>query len=460
MRFLCETQIKHMMEPDKSQYGRWLRDELTTMGPAFIKLGQFLSTRSDVIDKRITDELSHLQDRVAPTPFEQIVGVLDASLPNWSGVIRNIEPEPIASASIGQVHLATVSGKRVAVKIQKPGVDAQIHADLHMLRALNRFMIATRNPRAGELDNMLHQYEHHICMELDYVMELKNMARISSLMQGMPVRIPRAFPELSSRTLLVMEYVPSTKIDDVEALRSQGLDTDSLARTVASLYVQMIVEHGFVHADSQPANIGVSADGSIVLYDFGNMLQISKHIRDQMRYLVLALWQRDVDEFVDLMVKLRLIITCDELDVIDIKLFFSAFIKYLETLDMNTLRSTLEKQQLFAGRPPFKMDQQMLTLFRTLSLLDGTCSKLDPEFNYYDVLKPCIDEVVYDPRFILHCAQRDISKLQRLPRTFNASNQTTTKLLRDQDAMARSLNWTRMAAYGLLAVELLRTTHH
>lgn len=455
IRFLAETQIRYIITPNKQKYGEWVSHELQNLGAAFTKLGQFLSTRSDIIEKPIALELARLQDDLTPTPFEEIVYIIEESLGRpWREVFTHIDPTPLACASIGQVHMAAIGDRQIVLKVQKPCVAGQIREDLATLKRLNEFMLQVKNPRASEIENLLYQYERFLSAELDYRQELEHMVKFEKILSGSPVKVPKVYKKLSSERLLVMEYVPSIKISDLDQIRKNGIDTVDVATKVIDLFLQMIVTHGYVHCDPHPGNLGVSTDGeTIVLYDFGNVIELSSEFRAQLNNLIISVYQKDVDEFVDLLLKLQIIKTDDELDVIDIKVFFGSFFDYLQTLDFGALRDKIQKQQLFADRTPFKIDPEFLSLFRVFSLLDGTCSNLDKNFNYYDALQPFTDDIMQDFTFFDYRARRDIQKLQTLPRTVQASNQSLVKMKREmQDASGRE-RLARIALCLFLCVE-------
>lgn len=455
-RFLVETQIRYVITPDKQKYGQWLHKEIANIGSAaFIKLGQFLSTRNDIIEKPIALELARLQDDITPTPFEEIVYIIDESLGKpWKEVFTSIDPTPIACASIGQVHMAQIGDRKLVIKVQKPCVARQIREDLQTLESLNQFMLQMKNPRASEIENLLYQYERFLAAELDYRKELEHMIKFEEILRDLPVKVPKVYKSISSERLLVMEYVPSIKISDLAQIRKNGIDTANVATMLIDLFLQMIVTHGYVHCDPHPGNLGISADGeTIVLYDFGNVIELSDEFRSQLNNLIISVYQKDVDEFVDLLLKLKIIRTEDELDVIDIKVFFGSFFDYLETLDFGALRDKIQKQQLFADRTPFKIDPEFLSLFRVFSLLDGTCSNLDAKFNYYDALQPFTDDIMQDFTFFDYRARRDIQKLQTLPRTVLASNQSLVKLKREMQDAKTTMMWARVALCLFLCVE-------
>lgn len=455
VRFFGESQLRYYTTRNKSEYGQWLKNEMSRMGPAFIKLGQFLSTRPDIFEKEITNELARLQDDITPTPYDDILYIIEESLgKNWQSVFTYIDPSPLACASIGQVHRAKIGKQEVVIKVQKPCVAQQIRDDLETLEGLNKFMIQIKNPRASEVENLLYQYERFLSAELDYRMELDHMVHFERILDGLPAKVPKVFKSISSERLLVMEYVPSIKISDLAQIRKQGIDTSELASILVDLFLQMIVVHGYVHCDPHPGNIGVSAEGdTIVLYDFGNVIELSKDFRSQLNNLVISVYQKDVEEFVDLLLKLKVIQTDDELDIIDIKVFFSSFFDYLETLDFGALREKVQKQQLFSDRTPFKIDPEFLSLFRVFSLLDGTCSNLDARFNYYDNLRPYTDDIMQDFAFFDYRARRDIQKVQNLPRLVQSSNQSLVKLKREFSEAKNSMAWSRMALCFFVCAE-------
>lgn len=418
-RFIGEAQIRWFLQDDKKMVGRWIKEELSSLGPAFIKLGQFLSTRPDLLGAEAISELCKLQDDIVPVDFHSIQFVIEESLGKpMHTVFRSVDPVSMASASIGQVHRATlIDGTPVVIKVQKPCVSRQIQDDIETLNGMNQLYALTGSARSTEIYNILQQYERFLSAELDYLYEMDHMIKFHDLLDGLPVRIPRVYPEYCSKNLLVMEYVASTKITDIEALQTKGINTSRIADSLVEVFLYQIVFLGYVHCDPHPGNIGVAEDGeTLVLYDFGNVIELSLEFRKQINSLIFSIFQRDVDEFVTILVKLKVIEVRDDIEKLELKEFFRVFFSYLETVDFNSLRTSILQQDMQGGTSvKFHVDPDFLALFRVFSLLDGTCIRLDPNFNYIEALRPYIQDIMQDGQFLASKMMKDFEKLRTYP---------------------------------------------
>lgn len=462
-RFVIESQTQYVLNhKDPRKWGEWIRKELTVMGPAFIKMGQFLSTRTDLFEKSIVSELAKLQDDITPVSTNELHFILDESFGrSWTEVFEAFDDRPLACASIGQVHLATMRGsrRRVVVKIQKPCVAKQIKDDIETLKQLNVMLAAIGSSRAGEIENVLQQYERFLSAELDYRQEMYHMIRFREILED--VRVPRVYKSLCTSQVLVMEYVPSTKINDITALKARGIDTRALADTLINVFLEMIITYGYVHCDPHPGNVGVMDDGeTIVLYDFGNVIELSADFRKQVNNLIFAVYQKDVNEFVDILMKLR-VFNMTEGDDLDIRLFFQSFFQYLETLDIKTLQQSIRNQELFTSQSTdiskLKVDPDFLALFRVFSLLDGTCSQLDPDFNYINSLEPFTRELFSDVSFFDYRARKDIEKLQSYPKMIQTIEQNVARI---QKQVNQTNAATRNTEYFIFACILISQLDH
>ena len=423
--------------------GEWLRNEMIELGPAFMKMGQFMSTRSDVFGAIITNELSYLQDSANPVDFAEIQPIIERELGfPLATAFTELEENPIASASIGQVHRAKMRVKGstgatydVVVKIQKPGVREQILEDLSILKGISKLAAKTGTQRGKEAQQLLSQYETFLQAELDYKNEVQNMmdfreafatANAINADSATRVLIPRPFPTLCTENVLVMEQISSIKVTDVVSLRNAGVSPTDVASCIVNAFIAQIVTYGLVHCDPHPGNIGIvvrrqpsndavkmqpvgSVPFDIVLYDFGNVISLSEDFRSQINNLVVAIVQEDVDEFLELLIRLNVIMINDPLEKLELKSFFSYFFEYLKTVDFTKLRtSILDNEALQQSQIGFKVDNDFLALFRVFSLLDGTCVLLDPEFSYIDALGPFSQTVFQDTKFIESRIRRDI----------------------------------------------------
>lgn len=422
-KFAVEFQGRFLLQRDRRRLGDWLARNLSDLGPAMTKVGQFMSTRSDIFSKEITDALACLQDNTAVVPYDQIEAVIGEELGcATEAIFESVDPVPLASASIGQVHRARLRMKRgpardVAIKVRKPGVRDQIYADLATLKTIAACLSAVGAQRARELDPLLREYESFLTAELDYTAELEHMRTFADFFGDGEERIliPHTYPSLSSSGLLIMDYVPSTKITDIAGLAAMGLDEAQradLATRIFSAFIRQITEVGQVHCDPHPGNIGVLADGeTIVLYDFGNVIRFSEAFRREINALMVAIVERDVDEFVRLMAELGLFTVGDPLDMYELRAFFRVFFAYLENVNFEELKTSLQvNDALKQSNLQVQIDNNFFALFRVFSLLDGTCTLLNPSFNYIDVIAPFTMSALQDARFLDYRIRRDVAR--------------------------------------------------
>lgn len=440
-KFATAVQLKLAFEKDKKEIGKWMKNEISHLGPAFIKLGQFVSTRQSILGKEISKELSYLQDDITPVDSDIIKQIIEKSLNRpLDEVFEVFEDTCIGSASIGQVHRAQLKNKSmVAIKVQKPNIAQLIRNDLETMRNLVQFFNFIGNPRASEFNNILMEYERYLTAELDYTNEIDKMVLFYNIMKDQPVQIPRVYRKLCSPSIIVMEYVPSIKITDVVKLQENNIDTVSLANILINVFLVQIIKIGVVHCDPHPGNIGVLEDGkTLVLYDFGNVVNFSDEFKASFSQLIFSVVQKDVNEFVDLLIKLNIISVNDDNEIEEIKSFFVYFFNYLETLDFTKLKASIIQDDIQGKfQENLQVNPDFMSLFRVFSLLDGTCSKLDPNFNYINVLDPYNRELLQDINFIDTRARKDLQKMTSYTRTiestYTASVKTQRKMKNMQD---------------------------
>ncbi|QIG60155.1 2-polyprenylphenol 6-hydroxylase [Dishui Lake large algae virus 1] len=456
-RFAAEVRIRTLLQKDKKAVGKWMKDELIGLGPAFIKLGQFLSTRSDFLGKEIANELSNLQDNIPSVSFSEIDDVFFMTTgKHVNDLFTSFDENPIASASIGQVHKARLlsGGKEVVVKVQKPCVARQICDDLQTLKDMNEILKKTGSKRSYEIDNLLKEYSRFLSSELDYRSEMKHMIDFGKIYDDRSnVIIPKVYPKLSNDMLLVMEYVPSTKITDIDTLRKMKVDTVLLSNKIVDMYLSQIVIHGLVHCDPHPGNIGVAKDGeTIVLYDFGNVIELSDKFRRKINNLVFAIYQKDSDEFIDQLIDLNILKLTKDDDVMDLKVFFNFFFEYLETLDFTELKdSILSNEALQQSNLSFKVEPNFLSIFRIFSLLDGTCALLNPQFSYIDTLAPYAQNAFFDTDFLQYKAQKDLDTFTSYSKQVKDTNYNIIRV----DKKIKDVSQNNLAIQGLFAAWLL-----
>ena len=458
VKFIGESQVRYKIQ-SKKIFGKWIRNELNYMGPAFIKFGQFLSTRQDIFEKEIIQELQKLQDDITPIPYNDIQLLLDAHYNKpYNDIFSYIDPIPIATASIGQVHLAKITTDKyqqdVVIKIQKPDITMQIKQDFETINYISNSLKIFNNPAFNEFDNLIKQFERFITKELDYKSEINHMINFRKLFKNsdLPVKIPTIIKSLSSSTIIVMEYVPSIKITNVEELKKMDIDTKIVADNLIKIFLYQIINLGYVHCDPHPGNLGIYKDNStIVLYDFGNCVEFNKKFKKNLNQLIFCIYQKDVNEFVELMIELDILIIQNEYEIIEVKSFFGYFFKYLESLDFSSLTDSIATDDISSGfQANLRINPDFLSLFRIFSLIDGTCSLLDKNFNYITAIEPYSQTLMNDVDFFNYRAQKDFSKIRSYPGMMQSNETNIIKIQKKISNVNKDLNTTQFVALILL----------
>ncbi len=270
-----------------------LAADLEAMGPTFVKLGQLMSSRVDLISPAYVEALSRLQDDVEPFGLEQVEDIVSSELQvRLRSVYAEFDPVPMAAASIGQVHRARLrDGREVVVKVQRPGVRERIRDDMEVLADLAGLL--DRHTDAGRrfgFADLLEEFRKVLVDELDYRREADNLARVRELVAGRDLLVvPAPVPELTTGRVLTMEYVEGRKITDIGPLGRMDLDGAALADELFAAYLDQVLDQGVFHADPHPGNVLVTPDGRLVLLDIGMIARIAPSVRDHLVKLLLAL---------------------------------------------------------------------------------------------------------------------------------------------------------------------------
>lgn len=282
--------------PDPKQ----LVNDLESYGPTFIKLGQLLSTRPDLISPPYLEALARLQDKVAPFPYEQVEEIVHQELGvELLEVFPCFEPEPLASASLAQVHRAeTRDGQLVAVKVQRPGIRSQIMGDLEAFERIVRGLeTATRLNRRYPLGEIFDSLRKTLLRELDYQREAGNLLRLGHDLDNYDlIMVPQPLKDHTTSRVLTMTYVDGTKITALSPLARQALDGNAMASALTKAYLDQILVHGFFHADPHPGNVLVTVDNRLALLDLGMVSYLTPRMQSQLLKFLLAIVEGKVDE--------------------------------------------------------------------------------------------------------------------------------------------------------------------
>ncbi|MFV8839067.1 ABC1 kinase family protein [Salinimicrobium soli] len=285
-----------------------LVEDLKKMGPTYVKLGQLLSTRPDLLPDDYLQALSSLQDDLPTIPFDEVREVVEYEIGNRiSKAFNYFEEEPVASASIGQVHIAELrSGKKVAVKVQRPGIRKKFLEDLNTLEEVTA--LAVKHTEVGKkyaLNDVMTELRRIMLQELDYLREANNLVTLgTNLKSYRRLIVPQPIPDYTTSKVLTMEYVKGKKVTSVSPLKKTEEDYKALVDEFIEAYLQQIVSDGFVHADPHPGNIHLLENGKIALIDLGMVAQFSKKMRENLLRLLLGLSKNNGEEIADTLLQM------------------------------------------------------------------------------------------------------------------------------------------------------------
>lgn len=398
------------------QTARRFRQLAVEMGGVMIKLGQFVSTRVDILPDSIIRELAGLQDEVPAVPFDKIRHVIHEELGILEAHLTDINPTPLAAASLGQVHRARLDGERVVVKVQRPGIRAMVYTDLAALgvvarRAVRFHFIARR----ANLPELLDEFGRVLWEELDYLAEANNAERFARMFaHDTGVYIPRVYHRFSSRRVLVMEDVSAIKINDYAALEAAGIDRLSVARRLLDTYlVQVFVEH-FFHADPHPGNIFIypltpeaaarmGMNGSmpgtpfyLIFVDYGMIGRLTPTLVEALRQTLISVGLRDARGLVEAYDRLGVLMPGADKERI-IEATRRAF-DLVWGLNMDEITNLSYGEMAHFGREfsdlifsmPFRIPQDLIYLGRCVGILSGMCVGLDPHFDPWREMQPYV----------------------------------------------------------------------
>lgn len=366
-----------------------LRMALEELGPTFIKLGQILSTRSDLLPADIVTELAELQDSVRPAPFDQIAGMIESQLgAPIDELFREVDPTPLGSASIGQVHPATLlDGTPVVIKVQRPGIDRIVETDISILSDLasraDRYIGAAR---PLDLPELVSEFGWTLRAELDFVAEAHNVNTIAHIFEHNPeVRIPAVHWSLSRQKVLTLERLTGTQIDELATLDARGLDRTAIAAQIVGAWFHMILDAGYYHADPHPGNIIVIDANTIGLLDFGMVGVLDNRLRQRILPILLAMVEQDPARIVEELTYLGVAphdIAMDELER-DVRRLMARY--YGRSLQEIRIADVIEDATSMIYRHKLRLPSEIALLMKTLAMTEAIARMLDPTLNVAEI---------------------------------------------------------------------------
>ncbi|MFB6134743.1 MAG: ABC1 kinase family protein [Halanaeroarchaeum sp.] len=395
-----------------------LLDSLLTLGPTFIKLGQLLSTRPDVLPPEYIDVFTELQDRVPPAPWDDARGVIEEELGPVDEHFDEFDPDAISGASLGQVYRASVDGQDVAVKVRRPGVAELVEADLQVIRwTLPLVMYFVDDSRAFSLENLADEFATTIRQEMNYEREASMLQEIKGNFEDDDtVVMPAVVESHSGPRVMTMEYVGGTKITDVETLDELGIDRSAVAERLTRTYLKMITQDGVYHADPHPGNLAVKDDGTIVFYDFGMSGRVDDFVQEKIVEFYLAVANRDIDEILDILVAMgTLSPSADRGTMADV---MELAIQDARGEDIETWRvqQIIGKVEDTIYEFPLRLPSNLALVMRVATVVEGVCLTLDQQFDFISVASDFLTEQGYREesiRAVLEQAGEDVRDAAR-----------------------------------------------
>ena len=391
--------IVDRLEREPSSTGpEHLRLVLEELGVAFVKLGQLLSTRSDLLPPEYVAELGKLQDGVLPLSSETVRAVVSEELgEHFQEVFSSFDEEPLAAGSIGQAHAAVLrDGTEVVVKIRRPGVVEHVQQDLEIFQNLAT-RAARRSRLAAEYDvvGLAEEFARTLRGELDYLAEGRNADRFASSLAGDPdVLVPRLYWDATTSRMLTLGRVRGVKIDDVVALEAARVDGHDLAERATRLTAQMVFGNGFFHADPHPGNLFIQADGRIGLIDFGMVGSLDDRVRLRLGRLLVAFIHRDVDRLADALLALGASYRAVDREAFtaDLRLLLARY----EGVGIGeiSLIGVIDEALVIVRRHRLQLPREIVLLVRVLVIDQGVAARFAPDFQVQTALAPYAERLM------------------------------------------------------------------
>jgi len=396
-RFLLFGRRRVVTAEDQQRRAAYLLDALLDLGPTFVKVGQILSTRPDVLPPAYIEELSSLQDEVPPEPWESIQPVFETALGPVDEAFDEFDREAMSGASLGQVYTATYEGQRVAVKVLRPNIRERVESDLVVVETLLPLLLRFAPPgQQFTMENLADEFAATIRGEMNYEAEAARLREVrENFSDDDEVTIPPVIEERSSRRVLTMEYVEGTKITDVSELESRGIDPTEVVERLSRIYFQMIVNDGVFHADPHPGNLSVQDDGAIVFYDFGVVGRLSESRREQVLDFYVGLATDDIDRVIDAFIEMGAL--DPEADRRLMREVFGLVVEQLEgqPFEQEQIQQYIREFQAAVGDIsdfPFRLPQDLALIVRVTTVLEGVTRTLDGEFNFIETVTDLVRE--------------------------------------------------------------------
>jgi len=386
----------------------WLKEKLIELGPTFIKMGQSMGTRADLLPLAFVKELGTLVDQVPPFPNDVAFSIIEHELGRKiNEVYAEFELEPVAAASLGQVYRARLhTGEEVAVKVQRPNLEATIKGDIVILKKVANF--AERFPQLNEnadWSGMLREFDTTIHEEMDYVAEGKNAEQFRENFKNWSnIHVPAIYWNATTKKVLTMEFIHGTKVTDLEEQARRNISPSKVNRLLIKTYLKQLLEDGFFHADPHPGNLLVMADGRVAFFDFGMVGRITPKLQAKMIDAFFHVVEKDPAGIAEDLIELDFLKPGTSPSVVRpvVERMFE-FHFNLKLKDVNFKELTYDLADVMYDYP-FRLPSNFTYIMRALMTLEGIGIVTDPEFNFFETAKP------YAKEFMLRREGKDFRK--------------------------------------------------
>lgn len=375
----------------------WLVNTLLNLGPTFIKIGQSLSTRADLLPLEYVKELEQLQDRVPEFSSEEAIALVESELgKDIYALYRDFDPLPLAAASLGQVHKARLhTGEDVIVKVQRPGLESLFDLDVKAVRQVMRFCDRyLPGTRKYDLESIYHEFFKILYQEIDYVQEAKNSDRFSHNFREYPqIIVPKVYWQYTTKKVLTLEYAPGIKVDDRISLEAIGVDIAKLNQLGICCYLKQLLIDGFFQADPHPGNLAVTEDGSLIFYDFGMMAEVKSLAKDQMVKTFFAVMRKDTDELLNTLITIGLVEPMP--DMMPVRRLIAFLLdKFIDKpIDFQAFNEIKNELYMMFEQQPFRLPAEMMFIVKSVTTLDGIARTLDPNYNFLASAQPFVKSI-------------------------------------------------------------------
>jgi predicted unusual protein kinase regulating ubiquinone biosynthesis (AarF/ABC1/UbiB family) len=381
----------------RNRRAQWLVGTLLDLGPTFIKIGQALSTRGDLLPPEYIQALGQLQDRVPSFAADDAIAIVESELgsPLYT-LYRDFDPVPIAAASLGQVHKARLhTGEDVVIKVQRPGLDTLFDLDFRVLRRLLRFCQRYLPwTREYDLEAIYEEFAQVLYQEIDYVQEAINADRFRhNFRDHARILAPKVYPKYTTKKVLTMDYVPGIKINDRQSLEAIGINVKEINQLGICSYLKQLLQDGFFQADPHPGNMAVSPDGCLIFYDFGMMAEVKSIDKDQMVRTFFAVLRKDTDQVIQTLMSMGLIEPVSDMAPIRRVMEFVLERFTEKPIALQEFSHVRQEVSALFAQQPFRLPAKMTFILKALTTLDGVARDLDPQYSLLESAKPFVKSI-------------------------------------------------------------------